>query len=201
MHANDHWSNPNGITHTNIAYWGYHNDHWSAHGEQKSVKREPNGSQTEAKREPKVNKDDNQNCTPSIPGVTLMRLLRNKSRIGVTPQWSLECTWGAKVNQKGAKQKPKRNRKETNMTRMKPKAKPFSVLPLRDTQQISKNSSYENCSHFWDMVEKMFKNIFNIWSNMQKDTQNPINVLKITIYCTKYTNNANIHLKNPFSKK
>ena len=39
------------------------------------------------------------------------------------------------------------------------------------------------------MFKRIFKNMFLYTEN----TLNPINVLKITIDCTKYTNNAKIH--------
>ena len=58
-----------------------------------------------------------------------------------------------------------------------------------------KNPSYENCSHFWDIFPKMFKNLFKISSYIEKMTTNPINALKITIYNTKRTQNTKVHFE------
>ena len=43
---------------------------------------------------------------------------------------------------------------------------------------------------FWG--SKMSKNIFNLCSHIQKNTPNPNPIFKITIYCTRQTNNAKI---------
>ena len=61
--------------------------------------------------------------------------------------------------------------------------------------QNHENISYENCSHFWDMFKIMYKNIFKIYSYIQKMSTNPINALKITIDNTKHTQNTTIHFK------
>ena len=57
----------------------------------------------------------------------------------------------------------------------------------------SQNKSSENCSHFWDIFLKMFKNIFKKSSYIEKTTPNPINALKITTVNTKHTNNTKRH--------
>ena len=63
--------------------------------------------------------------------------------------------------------------------------------------------------HFSKM-SKISNNVFKICSYIQKKTQNPIIASKITIYNTKYANNAKIHLKtiqtfrkikNPYFRK
>ena len=64
---------------------------------------------------------------------------------------------------------------------------PFRTHPPLKTD-LKNNSSYKNCSHFWDICQKctkMSKHIFKICSYIQKMTTNPINALIITIYNTK----------------
>ena len=57
----------------------------------------------------------------------------------------------------------------------------------------TKNPRYENCLHFWENVRFWeSKNIFNLCSHIELNTQNPNTISKITIYYTKYTNNAKI---------
>ena len=63
------------------------------------------------------------------------------------------------------------------------------------SKKITKNSSYENCSHFWDIFQKVYKHIFKQSSYIQKNSLNPINAVKITIYNTKFTPNTNIIAK------
>ena len=42
-------------------------------------------------------------------------------------------------------------------------------------------------------VEKCRKQIFNLCSHIQKNTQNPTPIFKISIYCTKYTKHVKTH--------
>ena len=67
---------------------------------------------------------------------------------------------------------------------MVPKFRENIAEPKSQTSQT--NGPYENCSHFWDMflkmIEKMFKNTFNLCSHIQLNTQNPNTIFKITIY-------------------
>ena len=60
----------------------------------------------------------------------------------------------------------------------------------KSPKMISKNISYDNCSHFWVVfsffLSKYVEHIFKICSHIQKSTQNPNIIFKITIYCTKY---------------
>ena len=65
----------------------------------------------------------------------------------------------------------------------------------------SKNYSYENCSHFWDIFRKMFKHPFTIGSYIQKMTHNPINAFKIIVYNRKHTNNTKTRLTFSERKK
>ena len=74
-------------------------------------------------------------------------------------------------------------------------------------KKSQKNSSYENCSHFWDIFQKLKNKIFKISSYIQKITPNPINALKITIINTKThpkykcTNTYFKNYKNPENLK
>ena len=79
----------------------------------------------------------------------------------------------------------------------------YYILSMHTT----KNHRYENWSHFWENVRfggvdkidlggrKMSKNTLNVCSHIQKNAQNPNQIFKITIHCTKYTNNVKIHSK------
>ena len=61
------------------------------------------------------------------------------------------------------------------------------VGPFRTTNphKSQTNSSYEDCSHFRDIFENIFKIIFKMCSYIQKNPQNPNMAVKITIYNTK----------------
>ena len=65
----------------------------------------------------------------------------------------------------------------------------------------TKNPRYENCSHFWEKLRFLggrknsffsSKNIFNLCSHIELNTQNPNPILKITICFTKTPKNAKI---------
>ena len=47
------------------------------------------------------------------------------------------------------------------------------------------------------LFQKFYKQIFKIYSYIQKNTKSPINALKIATYTTKYTQNTNIHFQKP----
>ena len=49
---------------------------------------------------------------------------------------------------------------------------------------------------FFEMLRKMYKNIFKTCSYMQRMTPNPINALKIKIYNTKHTQNTKMYFQN-----
>ena len=70
-----------------------------------------------------------------------------------------------------------------------------TIQDLKNHKKSQQNSPYENCSHFWDIFRKMFKNIFQIYSYIQKTIQNPIDALKIITYSTKHTNNIKLYLE------
>ena len=66
----------------------------------------------------------------------------------------------------------------------------------KDPQTSQTNDQYENCSHFWDIFgfcERMSKKHLKPCSHIELNTQNPNPIFKITIYCTKQTNDAKIH--------
>ena len=65
-------------------------------------------------------------------------------------------------------------------------------------KKIPQNISYENCSHFWNVISK--NHIFSI-SYIQKKTHNPNIISKISIYNTKYNKNTKIFSKNHTFRK
>ena len=80
-----------------------------------------------------------------------------------------------------------------------------SIQGTKNPKNSQKDSSYENCPHFWDICErylkKIYKKKFKLCSYIQTNTTNPNTIFKITIYCTKYTKNAKIHSNNTNVRK
>ena len=74
---------------------------------------------------------------------------------------------------------------------------PFRIQtpPKTQTSQTNRTEIVHTSGNFSKRIKNMLKNIFNISSYIQKNTKNPINALKITIYNTNHTYNTNIHSK------
>ena len=68
--------------------------------------------------------------------------------------------------------------------------------PPKHLQTIVSTTIVHTSGIVFDLLSKMSKNIFKICSYIQKNTQNPNAIFKITTYCTKYTPNAKILSQN-----
>ena len=65
------------------------------------------------------------------------------------------------------------------------------TIQYQKPNKSQKHSSYENCSQFWEFFKtRDLKNVLKPCSHIQAKTQNPNTIFRITIYCTKYTNNT-----------
>ena len=75
---------------------------------------------------------------------------------------------------------------------------PFRTNNPPKSPKISKQRSYENCSHFWkiEKSQNISKHMFKPCSYILLNTQNPNTIFKTIIYCTKCTQNT----KTPSNK-
>ena len=72
---------------------------------------------------------------------------------------------------------------------------PFSTPKSQTNHKKSKTTIVRKVFTLLGDVSKNMKNIFKIFSYIQKTTTNPINALKITIHSTKHTKNTQFHFE------